>query len=212
MTPFLAQFAVVVIAHLLAVMSPGPDFIVVSRNSLSYSRKIGIYTALGVALGISVHVFYSLAGVGLVISKSIVLFNIIKVLGAIYLLYLGYKMLKSQPSTDGELEKITIKENADSFSPFDAIKNGFLVNVLNPKATLFFVALFTQVVGPATPQFVKVIYGVEMMFMTFVWFTIVSFLFSHKVFQKKIFKWRHIIDRAMGAVLVAIGIKVLVSR
>lgn len=211
MTPFLAQFAIVAVAHLLALISPGPDFIVVSKNSLSYSRKIGIYTALGVALGISIHVFYSLVGIGFIISKSILVFNLIKILGACYLIFIGYKMLRSKPSKASDANLVVEENQKSNFTPFSAVKNGFLVNVLNPKATLFFVALFTQVIVPNTPQFVKIIYGIEMMLATFIWFTFVSHLFSHKTFKEKIFKWRHVVDRVTGVVLIAIGLKVLIS-
>lgn len=210
MHEFLAQFAIVALAHLFAVMSPGPDFVVVSRNSLSHSRRIGIYTAFGVALGISVHVAYSLLGVGFLISKSIILFNVIKILGALYLLYLGYKMLKSKPSTNIEVQK---EEKAkDKMSPIQATKNGFLVNVLNPKATLFFLALFTQVVSPVTPNSIKLLYGIEMMLMTFIWFAVVSYLFSNKVLKNKITKVHRVIDKFTGAVLILLGIKVFISK
>ncbi len=211
MTPFLAQFAIVIVAHLLAVMSPGPDFVVVSKNSLSYSRRIGIYTALGVALGIGVHVGYSLLGVGLLISRSILLFNVIKIFGAVYLLYLGYKMIRSKPTVDKEVTETVEKKDKTNFTPFAAIKNGFLVNVLNPKATLFFLALFTQVIDPVTPGFVKLIYGIEMIVMTFVWFTIISFLFSHKTLKQKISKVQHVVDKFTGVVLIALGLKVFIS-
>jgi RhtB (resistance to homoserine/threonine) family protein len=211
MTPFLTQFAIVIVAHLLAVMSPGPDFIVVSRNSITYSRKIGIYTALGVALGISVHVFYSLAGIALVISKSILVFNLIKILGAAYLIFIGYKMLRSKRLEESSTTLMKEEKEKVALTAWRALKNGFLVNVLNPKATLFFLALFTQVIVPETPQYVKLIYGAEMMLMTFIWFTLVSVMFSHRIFKEKIFRVRHIIDRITGAVLVALGLKVLFS-
>ena len=77
---YLPIFLTVALAHLLAVISPGPDFIMITRNSLIYSRKSGIYSAIGLGLGILVHVIYSLVGIGLVISQSILLFTIIKFL------------------------------------------------------------------------------------------------------------------------------------
>lgn len=212
MNLFVAQFATVAIAHLLAVMSPGPDFVVVSKNSLSHSRQIGTYTALGVALGISVHIFYSLLGIGFIIAKSILLFNIIKTLGALYLLYLGYKMIRSKPYEDKAQEKILTEEPKKDLTPMAAVKNGFLVNVLNPKATLFFLALFTQVISITTPVFIKLIYGAEMMTMTFVWFSIVSYIFSHSILRSKIFRFQHIVDRITGVVLIAIGLKVITSH
>ena len=133
MTDF-SLIASVTLIHLLAVISPGPDFFMAIKNSLTYSRKTGIYTAIGFGLGIAVHIFYSLAGLALIISKSIVIFNSIKYLGVAYLLYLGIKSLISS-STDIKIEnQIHIKD----ISPIKAIRQGFLTNVLNPKATRFF--------------------------------------------------------------------------
>ena len=95
---YLALIGTVTIIHLLAVISPGPDFIMACRNSLTYSRKTGIYTAVGFGIGIAVHIFYSLAGLALIISKSILLFNTIKFLGAGYLIYIGLKSVLSKSS------------------------------------------------------------------------------------------------------------------
>src|SRR3954463_9342933 len=79
---------------LLAAISPGPDFLVVTKNSINHSRRIGIMTALGVGSAILVHVAYTIVGVGLIISQSILLFSAIKLLGAMYLCYLGVTMLR----------------------------------------------------------------------------------------------------------------------
>ncbi|MEK7184974.1 MAG: LysE family transporter, partial [Patescibacteria group bacterium] len=173
---FLAQLLTIAIVHLFAVMSPGPDFAMVTRNSLIYSRKIAVYTSLGIALGISIHVTYSLLGIGFIISKSIFLFNLIKYIGATYLIYIGYKSLKARPAEKNEDNSITplsmlLKKEISIKS---AIWSGFLTNVLNPKATLFFLALFTQVINPMTPKFIQMLYGIEMMLITFLWFSIIS--------------------------------------
>ena len=206
---FITQLLTVAAVHLLAVMSPGPDFAMVTRNSLIYSRKIAIYTSLGIALGISIHVAYSLLGIGFVISKSILLFSIIKYIGAAYLLYIGYKSLRAKP------DKLSSQENAviatKNISARSALWTGFLTNVLNPKATLFFLALFTQVIDPHTPKSIQLFYGFEMMFITFVWFSIVAFLFSNSLIKAKVTKFQHYIERVTGAVLIGLGIKVALS-
>ncbi len=205
---FITQLLTIAVVHLLAVMTPGPDFAMVTRNSLIYSRKIGIYTSLGIALGISIHVAYSLFGIGFIISQSIVLFNFIKYVGAAYLLYIGYKSLKAKPVK----EKVdTTVPETKSISIRSAIWTGFLTNVLNPKATLFFLALFTQVIDPLTPKSAQLIYGFEMMAITFVWFSLVSILFSNRLVKSKITKVQHRIEQVTGAVLIALGIKVALS-
>jgi len=208
MENFLPQLLTIAIVHLLAVMSPGADFVIVTKNSLSQSRKIGIYTAFGVAMGIIIHVAYSLLGIGILVSKSIVLFTIIKWLGALYLIWIGYKAIRSKPA---KVEENTTIKSDKEMTPLAAIKNGFLVNALNPKATLFFLALFTQVINPSTPKSIQLVYGVEMVVATFVWFSLVAYFFSHSKFKMKIQKFAHYIDRVTGIALIALGIKVALS-
>jgi RhtB (resistance to homoserine/threonine) family protein len=206
---FITQFLTVAVVHLLAVMSPGPDFAVVTRNSLIYSRTIAIYTSLGIALGISVHVAYSLLGIGFIISQSILLFSIIKCTGAAYLLYIGYKSLRARP-THATPEQ-SAGETKKCISVRSAIWSGFLTNALNPKATLFFLALFTQVIDPLTPTYIQLFFGVEMMIITFVWFSFVSVLFSNSTMKLKIGKFQHHIERVTGAVLIGLGIKIALA-
>lgn len=207
---FLSQLITVAIVHLFAVMTPGPDFAIVTRNSLVYSRKIGVYTSLGIALGISVHVLYSLLGIGLLISKSIILFNIIKFIGAGYLIYIGYKSLKAKPISQSENEEILKKQN--NISSIKAFNNGFLTNVLNPKVTLFFLALFTQIINPDTSSLVQLIFGLETMSATFIWFSIVSVLFSNNLIKNKITKFQHRIEKVTGVILIALGIKIAMTN
>ena len=205
---FLTQFLTVALVHLLAVMSPGPDFAIVTRNSLMYSRKVGIYTSLGIALGIMIHVGYSLLGIGFIISKSIVLFSIIKFIGAGYLIYIGYKSIRAKAPVDTSEESKPVRED---ITQWQSLKTGFYTNALNPKATMFFLALFTQVIDPATPKWLQFSYGIEMMIITFVWFALVSLLFSNPLLKRKISKFQHHIERATGVVLLALGIKVALA-
>lgn len=211
---YIAQFLTVVVVHFLAVVSPGPDFIVVTKNSLSAGRKNGIFTAFGVALGIGVHVTYCLLGVGLIISKSILIFNIIKWIGAIYLIYIGLKGIRSRKKNIEELNKITEISGSEikNIKKINAFRTGFIVNVFNPKATLFFLALFTQVINPELPLFVQIGFGLWMIFATFVWFTIVAIAFSNDKMKSKIQSFEHWIDRISGAILIALGIKVISNK
>lgn len=204
---YLPEFLTVVIIHLLAVMSPGPDFILISRNALVYSRKVGIYSAIGLGLGILVHVTYSLVGIGLIISKSILLFSILKFAGAGYLIYIGYRCIKAQPH---DAQTVAL-ERRDDLGKFAAIRVGFLTNVLNPKATLFFFALFTQVINPHTPKGIQVLYGLEMSAMTFAWFALVATFLSHRLIRERFVSTAHYLERFFGVLLIALGIKVALS-
>ena len=134
---YLNEFLLVIFAMFLAVISPGPDFAMVLKQSITYGRRSSIYTSIGIGLGIGVHVIYTLLGIGLIISKSIILFTIIKFLGAGYLIYLGYQSLKSKGLKIEENKDIEIKD----MSKMKSFSMGFLCNALNPKATIFFIKL-----------------------------------------------------------------------
>jgi RhtB (resistance to homoserine/threonine) family protein len=207
----LTQIITVAAVHLLAVISPGPDFAIVVRNSLVYSRKIAVYTALGIALGISVHVAYSILGIGLLISQSILLFNIIKYIGAGYLIYIGVKSLRSKPTTDTAPTTEEAPKTEKVITSAGALWSGFLTNVLNPKATLFFLSLFTQVIDPQTPKYIQLVFGLEMMLITFLWFGLVAVAFSHSALKPKIAKFQSKLEKITGAVLIALGVKVALS-
>ena len=205
---YLILIGTVTLIHLLAVISPGPDFIMCVRNSLIYSRKTGIWTAVGFGAGIAVHLFYCVAGLALIISKYILLFNAIKFLGAGYLIYIGIKSLLSKS------DKIKINEaikQAD-ISRLAAIKIGFLTNVLNPKATLFFLSLFTLVISPSTPWPVLGIMSLIMIIDTIIWFSLVAVFMTQTKIRGLFEKHQSIFNKTLGGLLIALGIKVALTH
>lgn len=201
----LSQLFLVAGIHLLAAMSPGPDFAMVMRNSLVYSRRTGVLAALGLSLGIALHVTYSLLGIGLLISRSILLFNAIKWIGALYLIFIGVRSLISRRPKD---DKQLLSVEKQDLTTGQALRMGFLTNALNPKATLFFLALFTTVVSPSTPIAYKLVYGVEMVIATFAWFAFVAVILSHSKINSLFARVKHRIEKVFGVVLIAFGLKV----
>ena len=199
-----AEFFTVALIHLLAVASPGPDFAIVVRESVGFGRRAGIYTALGVGVGIFVHVAYSLLGIGLIVSQSIVLFNALKWLAAAYLLYIGINALRAKPADPASLD---LDKPAGERSARGAFVTGFVTNGLNPKATLFFLSLFTVVINPHTPLLVQAGYGVYLAAATALWFCLVAMLFSQQRVRAGFARLGHWFDRLMGVVLVGLGIK-----
>ncbi|TRX74213.1 LysE family translocator [Pseudomonas mangiferae] len=197
------EFLTVALIHLLAVASPGPDFAVVVRESVAHGSRAGRWTAVGVGCGIFVHVTYSLLGIGLIVSQSLWLFNALKWLAAAYLLYIGIKALRARPAAPAEL--------ADGPAPARSLRgaftSGFVTNGLNPKATLFFLSLFTVVIDPHTPLLVQAGYGVYLAVATGAWFCLVAALFSQHRVRAGFARLGHWFDRLMGAVLVGLGIK-----
>ncbi len=191
-------FAVIGIT-LLAVISPGPDFAMVSRNSLLISRRAGVLTAIGIGGGCFIHVGYTILGIGLVIQQSLLLFSALKLVGAAYLLWLGWKMLRARPGALGATEERV------PLSTWAALRTGFLTNALNPKTTVFIVSLFMQVVQPTTPLAVQLGYGLFIAAAHIGWFVLVALFFSAERVQARLLAVRHWIDRAFGAVLVGFG-------
>lgn len=206
--PYLQEFLILTVIHLLAVMSPGPDFAVVLRQSISFGRKTAFITSLGIGAGISVHVLYTLLGVGILISQSVQLMVVAKVLGAAYLTYLAIHLLRSK-ATDKSLSVITVDD--DKKHQKKAFMVGFMTNVLNPKATLFFLAIFTTVVSIDTPIAIQSIYGLWIIVTTIAWFCLVSFLFSQQLIRNQFIRHGHWFDRVMGGVLLLFAVKLVIE-
>lgn len=203
------EFLTVALIHLLAVASPGPDFAVVVRESVTHGRRAGTWTAFGVGSAIFLHVGYSLLGIGLIVSQSIVLFNTLKWAAAAYLLYIGVKALRSRPAAE---TSEVLKAEPVERTPRQAYAAGFMTNGLNPKATLFFLSLFTVVINPHTPLLVQAGYGVYLAFATGVWFCFVAMLFSQHRVRAGFARMGHWFDRTMGVVLIALGIKIALTE
>lgn len=202
----MTELLAVVTITLLAVISPGPDFAMVTRNSLVLSRRAGVLTALGIGLGVLVHVSYTILGVGLLIQQSLWLFNAIKLVGAAYLVWLGVKMLRTKPGgtlADGAVTPL---------SDLAALRTGFLTNALNPKTTVFIVSLFMQVVRPDTSLAVQAGYGAFISVAHIGWFSLVAVCFSAGAVRERLLAVRHWIDRAFGGLLVSFGVLLALAR
>lgn len=196
--------------HLLAVMSPGPDFAVVVKNSLAHGRKQGVVTALGITVGILAHLTYSFLGLGFLIAKSILIFSIVKYCGAVYLLWIGIQALRSKQNVDDAVTQNHVEQAP--VSPSQAFKEGLLTNLLNPKATLFFVGIFTQFITPETSLAWYGAVTIGIVFNQAWWFSSVALVFSLSALRGKTQGIRIWLDRTMGAVLIALGLKVALSQ
>lgn len=208
MAAFWDDWLTVVVVGCLAVISPGANLAIVLRNSLADSRRAGVYTAAGLAAGNLVHATYSLIGIGVLVSRSVLLFNPIKWPGAAYLISIGIRSLRA-PKPAGE----TIPARpARARGRAAAIHTGFLTNLLNPKVTLFFLALFTQIIRPDTPPPARALYGLTMVALEFGWFAGVAVLLSRRAIREHFVPVAHRVERATGAVLIARGLRVALAR
>jgi threonine/homoserine/homoserine lactone efflux protein len=178
------------------------------RQSVRCGTRSGIWTSLGVGSAILLHVSYCLLGVAFLLSQSPALFNAVKLLAAVYLFHLGVQSIRAsfvRPVIDGEA---TLEP---ALSAARAFGLGFVTNGLNPKATLFFLALFTAVIDPNTPTSIQVIYGLYLAGATFLWFAFLSLILGIprvRVFILRMGAW---LERAMGAILILISLKLALN-
>ncbi|MGG3662491.1 LysE family transporter [Bacillus gobiensis] len=194
---------------ILIVLSPGPQWAITIKNSLS-SREYGYFTVFGMCSGSVVHITYCLIGIGVIISQSILLFNIVKWVGAIYLIYLGLKSLftqkqKNHPLVENEL--ITNRLNR-----WKSFRIGILTSLLNPKATLFYLSLFTQVVEPGSQAFAQLGYGLSVVGIEMIWYSIMVMFLTHNYIRRRFLAISIWIERTSGAILVLLGIRLAMTK
>lgn len=200
----MTELLAVALFTLLAVISPGADFAMVTRSSYAQGRKAGLAAAAGIALGVQVHVLYTVLGIAVIISQSPVLFLVMKVLGAGYLIYLGYQSLTNTT-------RISLEGQPSATGLLAAMRTGFLTNALNPKTMLFVVSAYTQVVQPGTPLGLDFAYGAFMSFAHWVWFSLVAVFFSSAGLRKAMIERQVVVDRVIGVALIGLGLAVVVA-
>ncbi|MFP3861338.1 LysE family translocator [Pseudomonas capeferrum] len=202
----MTELIAVALFTVLAVISPGADFAMVTRSSYAQGRKAGLAAAVGIALGVQVHVLYTVLGIAVIISQSPTLFLCMKVVGAGYLVYLGYKSLTNTAriSLDG-IDRHT------GVSLAAALRTGFLTNALNPKTMLFVISAYTQVVQPGSPLALDFAYGAFMSFAHWLWFSLVAVFFSSTALRKAMIERQRLVDRVIGLALIGLGLAVAVT-
>ncbi len=195
----MTELIAVALITILAVISPGPDFAMVTRNSYLFGRRTGLLCALGIALGVQVHVFYTMFGVSLLAHYAQPVLQGIKLAGACYLIYMGWKTFCNRSQVDRDLSA------RPPITGWQALYSGFLTNALNPKTTLFVVSTYTQLVSPGTPLSWQFGYGLFMSFAHWVWFGAVAWSVSSPLLRRMLLDHQLAADRVVGAVLMALG-------
>ncbi len=200
-------FQVFIIA-LLAGMSPGPDFLIVTRNSLRYGRKVGISSSIGIAAALGIHATYTILGIAIIIKHYYFLYLLIQIFGAIYIAYLGIKTIVS-----------TFSKKTDDFSINDSsyinknmhqgFLNGFLCNIMNPKAFVFFLSIFSQFITQDTNNRIAIIYGSEVVITIGLWFTVLSILISSDKIRELYGKFSKWLERLFGVILIYFSVNII---
>jgi len=243
------QFLLIATVHLFAVASPGPDFALILKQSIKYNRQVAIFSSLGIAAGIIVHVTYSLVGIGFLIASEPYLFSLLKYIAAGYFCYVAWHCLRAkkpsielhplvvlqekqqpQPNTSAKtasnaalsevnVSKVNVSKVDRDIKPVaintlsrkKAFFDGFLINALNVKATLFFVSLFSVVIAPETLLAIKVAYGAYLVFATAAWFCLLSCLLTQERVRVILQRKGYLVDRLMGLILLFLAIQLVLS-
>jgi len=200
------ELIAVAVFTVLAVISPGADFAMVTRSSYAQGRKAGLAAAVGIALGVQVHVLYTVLGIAVIISQSPALFMAMKVLGAGYLIYLGYQSLTNTKRI--HLDDLGQGQGRGSLR---ALRTGFFTNALNPKTMLFVISAYTQVVQPGSSLAQDFAYGAFMSFAHWLWFSLVAVFFSSAALRLAMIERQRVVDRLIGVALIGLGVTVLVA-
>ena len=231
-------FLLITSVHLLAAASPGPDFVLVSQQTLAKGRRTGLICSLGITLGLAIHITYSVLGLATLIAHSQPLLTAIKWLGGSYLVYLGWQGIQAKAkkwlggsylvylgwqgiqakakkpvdltvAIDSDADISIKKASIDTSSTSSILRRGFFCNVFNPKAPVYFVAIFTLVLSPNIPLWQLAIYGVWMMVLQMAWFSTVVMLLSIPAIHRRFQRFEHWIDRVLGTAMIVLGLNLI---
>lgn len=211
MHPYLIELASLMAIFFFAIVSPGADLAMVIRQSIVQGRRAAIITSFGIGASLMFHVTYTILGLGLIISQSIYLFNIVKWCGVAYLVYIGIKALRAG-RTELPAETADAVGAVERQSLSRAFGLGFLANALNPKAVFFFLSIFSTVVSAHTPVVVKFGYGLVMATCLIAWFVGVSLFMTTPRMRAGFARMSQWIDRTSGVVFIALGIKLATEK
>lgn len=205
-------FATVAVAHFLALLSPGPDFVLVVKSAIKNNGKNAIGVALGISSANALYIGLCLMGVGSILAASVTLMIVLKVIGGLFLIYLAFQALRAKKSSYNNLD---IADSTNS----DVIKTtflkefvvGFMSGILNPKNLLFYLSLFTVVLTPEIGFAFKLGLGIWMTSVVFLWDLSIIFLLSTRKVRSKFTKASYYIDKVTGALLGLIGFAIVKS-
>jgi RhtB (resistance to homoserine/threonine) family protein len=206
-------FAFFLLAVFLLNVTPGPDTAYIVGRSVAQGRGAGIVSALGISAGCIVHTLATAFGLTAILAASATAFTVIKIAGAIYLIYLGIRLIFTKHEDVEQDVQQTIKSAPKSLHQL--FTQGFVTNVLNPKVVLFFVSFFPQFVAADSQHktLAFLVLGAVFIAMSTVWNTFVAWI-AGSVTQKfsgkpGIKKW---MDRGVGSAFVGLGIKLATSH
>ena len=212
--PDLQHLLLFVMAGWLLNLTPGPDVLYIVTNSLRSGVRAGLVAGLGITAGCFVHVFAAAVGVGALLATSAAAFNVLKYLGAAYLLWMGIRILLARKPEAAPALAATSRPEAESPRPLKAVfAGGFLTNVLNPKVAIFFLAFVPQFIAPESPDkalafvLLGVLFNLNSIPVNSGWALVAAWLARRGAIQRGM----HWLDRAAAFMFIAFGLKLALT-
>ncbi|MDQ2164286.1 MULTISPECIES: LysE family translocator [Vibrio] len=193
--------------HFMALLSPGPDVALVVQNSTRYGRRTGVFIALGLSCGIVIHSLLSLTGISYLVHQQPALFAMVQLAGGGYLFYLGLGALKSIYATWRSPQAVGVNNERYKLieNQRQAFSRGFITNIFNPKALVFFISLMSSLVPVGMSFSGKGIALLILWGLSFMWFSTLAWMLSTARLQKRLQSLTVYIDAVCGIIFTLIG-------
>ncbi len=205
METYLNEFLIIAIAHFIALLSPGADFVYIVNSAMNNRAKVAIGASLGIALSNAFYIMLCLLGYATIFSQSTALMTLIKIVGGVYLLYLSLNILKAKSS------RISINSSVQNSSSFKKeLLRGFYLSFLNPKISIFYISLFTLAISKNTPWIVQFFYGLWMTLVVFIWDSLLILLLNNQNIKNRILSLKYL-EKTLAILLLFMGLGLLIS-
>ena len=184
-------------------MSPGPSMVVVINNAIFKNRYHGIITSIGHGIGISIYAVFAVIGIGMIIKTNIILFNSIKIVSIIFLIYMGVKSIFNKKSID--FENKNFKGGATSFF------QGFAISILNPKIFIWFIAIYSQFMSEKNDFLFNAYLVITAGIVDSVWYIFLTILTTSSVSLNFVKKNNYVLNKITGYLFIFIGMALFVN-
>jgi RhtB (resistance to homoserine/threonine) family protein len=173
--------------HFAAVVTPGANFLLVTTNSLNYSRRTGVFSVFGVATGALTYVTTGFIGVAALVAQSTLLFTLIRIIGALYFVYMGVGLLRNKARTEADMR---FNDGNHDLTRWQAYRSGLLTAFSNPAAMLYFVSLFTTFIPMNALLPEKLLMIALVVSITLTWYVVVAITFSDPRVRRFYFRFQ----------------------
>lgn len=197
--------------HLMACLSPGPDIFLVVLNSLRHGWRAGVATTTGILSGVLLHIIFGITGLSYLLTRNADLHTALALAGGAWLMFLGIRGIRHNPKDrPGNAVQVDKKTLPKGF--LDSWTQGFLANLLNPKALLYLLSLFSVMLGPDVPLRIRIASGAAMLAVQACAFSSVALLTDRPHFKDKWIRLQTWLDRGISIVLLALGLWIWVLK